>query len=176
MKIAIKYGKNQSWKQENDGERCTWETIRNILQKMIAKQKTPGIDDLAWVREIVRSLFNAPYQITENYPTTCDIKWRKIHCWRITNHRSWSSKAPVLDGVSNEVLRIAIRICPAILHNAFYKCLEQNTCYKRWKKQHVFFSLKVTSLSTYHYLIGPSASWTQWNNYWKVERSIGAKD
>ena len=139
LKKAMKKSQAKCWKGLiAEVEKDTWDLAYKIVtKKLIPSQKTPGLDNPQWVREIITALFPREEAWTRKV-------WKDVVVnddlftfeeLRTAGAKLKTGTASGLDGIQNEILRGIIQVYPEMLLNTLTACLQEGVFFSDWKKQ-----------------------------------------
>ena len=120
-------------------EKDSWGLAFKIVTKrLVARRKTPGLDNPDRVKYIVRSLFPHVEPFQRQDGSSCVVRREKLFTLEELNRaggRLKANTAPGIDGVPNEILKEVIGAYLEVLLEAFNSCLRDGRFFADWKKQ-----------------------------------------
>ena len=109
-----------------------------VTKKLVARRKTPGLDNLDRVKYILRSLFPHVEPFQRQDRSSCVVRREELFTFEELERaggRLKANTAPGNDGMPEEILKEVIRAYPEILLEAFNSCLRERRFFVDWKKQ-----------------------------------------
>lgn len=140
LKRAIRRSQLRCWKDLiGDVENDPWGlAFKIVTKKLVTRHRPPGSDNPDWVLRIIRGLFPRAEKWTREDYTSCLVQREELFTLEELKHVGKalrSGKAPGIDGIPNEILKMVIEVYPEILLNAFNACLSAGEFFSDWKKQ-----------------------------------------
>ena len=127
-------------------EKDAWGLAFKIVTKiLVARRKTPGLDNPDRVKYIVRSLFPHVEPFQRQDRSSCVVQREKLFTLeelKRTGGRRQANKAPGIGGVPNEILQEVIGAYPEVLLEGFNSCLREGRFFADWKKRRLFLLRK----------------------------------
>ena len=109
-----------------------------VTKRLVARRKTPGLDNPGRVKYIVQSLFPHVEPFQRQDQSSCVVRREDIFTLeelKGAGGRLKANTAPGIEGVRNEILKEVIGAYPVILLTAFNSCLREVRFFADWKKQ-----------------------------------------
>ena len=120
-------------------EKDQWGLVfKTVTKRLLARRRTPGLDNPDRVKYIVRSLFPHAEPFQRQDRSSCVVRREELFTLeelKRAGGRLKARTAPGIDGLSNEILKEVIRAYPEILLEAFNSCLREGRFFADWKKQ-----------------------------------------
>ena len=109
-----------------------------VTKRLVARRKTPGLDNPDRVKYIVRGLFPHAEPFQRQDPSSCVVRRKELFTIEELKRAGGRLKANTeagIDGVPNEILKLVIEAYPEVLLEAFNSCLREGRFFADWKKQ-----------------------------------------
>ena len=140
LRRGIKKSRLQCWKDLiGEVEKDPWGLAFKIVTKrLVARRKTPGLNNPDRVKYIVRSLFPHVEPFQRQDRSSCVVRREELFTLeelKRAGGRLKANTAQGIDGVPNEILKEVIGVYPEILLEAFNSCLREGRFLADWKKQ-----------------------------------------
>ena len=106
-----------------------------VTKRLVARRKTPGLDNPDRVKYIVRSLFPHVEPFQRRDRSSFVVRREELFTLeelKRAGGRLKANTAPGIDGVPNEILKEVIRAYPEILREAFNSCLRDRRFFADW--------------------------------------------
>ena len=143
-KLALRRGKKKSrlqcWKDLiGEVKKHPWGlALKIVTKRLVARRKTPGLDNPDRVKCIVWSLFPHVEPFQRQDRSSCVVRHEQLFTLEELKRAGGSLKvntAPGNDGVPNVILKEVIGAYPEILLEAFNSCLREGSFFVDWMKQ-----------------------------------------